>query len=62
MKHWYFEVVTKNSMYEGEEFLVEAKDKRQAQHLAEYYFPNEKIRCYGTVSEIEAERMGLDEY
>lgn len=62
MKHWYFEVVTEGSFCEGEEFLVAAKDKSQARQLAEYYFPNEKLRCYGTVSDFEAECMGIDEY
>ena len=51
----------------GEEFFVEVdvpleQAEKEAMRIAQENFPNEKIECYGRVSEMEAEIMGLDTY
>lgn len=64
---WWFEVVTEGGDFEGEEFLVEVnttldKAKAEATKIAQENFPDEKLRCHGRVSAMEAEMMGLDTY
>lgn len=44
----------------SEEFLVQAESRKEAEEIAQTYFANPK--CYGRVSEEEAEMMGLDTY
>ena len=48
----------------GEEFFTELKDADKAAHKAyvKKLFPNEKPKCLGRVSAVEAEMMGLDTY
>lgn len=48
----------------GEEFFTELEnaDKREHRAYAKQIFPNERLTCYGRVTEEEAERMGLDTY
>jgi hypothetical protein len=48
----------------GEEFFTELKDADAIEHkkYAKEIFPNEKLTCYGMVTEKEAEMMGLDTY
>ena len=48
----------------GEEFFTELEDADYNDHeaYARGIFPNENLRCYGKVSEYEAELMGLDTY
>ena len=55
MKTWYFEEIET-----GEEFFVEAETKEEAKEKIKDYF--EAVKCYGTVTEFEAEMMGLDTY
>lgn len=64
---WWFEVVTEGSDLEGAQFFVEVyttldKAKVEATKIAQEVYPDEELRCYGRVSGIEAERMGLDTY
>ena len=64
---WWFGINDENSDLCGEEFFVEVNvtldiAKREAIKIAKENFPNEKISCYGRVSETEAEMMGLDTY
>lgn len=48
----------------GEEFFTELENADKAMHRAyvKELFPNENPRCYGKVTEEEAEMMGLDTY
>lgn len=53
-----------NSDLCGEEFFTElATDSKEAHECyVRDLFPNERVTCYGEVSETEAEMMGLDTY
>jgi len=55
MKTWEFE-----DKVTGEPFFVESNTKEEAIQIAKNYF--EKPKCYGEVSEYEAEMMGYDTY
>lgn len=48
----------------GEEFFTELKNATAKEHIeyAKSIFPNEKLHCFGQVTEFEAECMGLDTY
>ena len=48
----------------GEEFFTALKngDAKEHKEYAQSLFPNEKLTCYGLISEDEAEMMGLDTY
>ena len=61
---WHFGIVGEDSEFCGEEFLVALQNatKKDAIAYAHEQFPNEKLRCYGEVSEFEADIMGLDTY
>lgn len=54
----------KNYLYydeaSGEEFIVEALNKEEAQRTAEMYFEAPKLDS--EISDLEAEMMGLDTY
>lgn len=61
--YWWI-IEDENSDLCGEEFFTELKDADKKAH-AEYVkelFPNEKPKCLGKVSSVEAEMMGLDTY
>lgn len=63
MRTYWFEIISEDSEFCGEEFFVEAKTKVEAQKIVCELFPEEKaIKCYGTVTELEAEMMGFDTY
>lgn len=62
MKHYWFEVVTDGSDLEGEEFLVCAHSYSEAKEIATDNFMCEQLQYHGTMSDIEAEMSGLDEY
>ena len=61
---YWFEIVGEESELCGEEFLTELENATKEKHIAyaQELFPNEKIRCYGKISEFEAEMMGIDTY
>jgi len=48
----------------GEEFFTELENASFTEHLiyVKGLFPNENPKCYGKVTEEEAEMMGLDTY
>lgn len=48
----------------GEEFFTELENASKEEHraYAKNIFPNEKLTCFGKVTEEEAEMMGLDIY
>ncbi len=48
----------------GEEFFTTLEDASKEDHIAyaRRLFPNENPKCYGRVSDSEAEMMGLDTY
>ena len=48
----------------GEEFFTELENADAIEHkrYVKELFPNVKVRCFGLVSEEEAEMMGLDTY
>lgn len=48
----------------GEEFFTELENAGRAEHnkYVLELFPNENVKCYGRVTEEEAEMMGLDTY
>lgn len=74
--NWWFEVVGEDSDLYGEEFFVAVEvneepvifdeeytlAKKKAVKIAKDNFPNEKLKCYGWVSDETAEEMGLDTY
>ena len=45
----------------GEDFFVEAADKRTASAIARLFFGN-NVKCHGTVTEEWAEMQGWDTY
>jgi len=49
-----------NDRVTGEDFLVEANTKEEAIEIAKQYFDEPK--CFGTVTEEEAEMLGWDTY
>ena len=59
MKHFLFEVL--DGKYEGEEFIVGADTKQEAVEITKGLF-DEKLKCWGEITEEEAEMSGLDEY
>lgn len=64
---WWFAITGEDSDLCGEEFFVEVyttldKAKAEAIHMAERIFEGEQLICYGRVSQVEAEMMGLDTY
>ena len=60
-RHWLFEVM--DGEYEGEEFIVCAPAKPEAFQIAMAVFDEPTgLKCYGEISEEEAEMSGLDEY
>lgn len=61
---YWWGITDENSDMCGEEFFTELKDATKEEHRAyvRKLFPGEKPRCYGRVTEEEAERMGLDTY
>jgi hypothetical protein len=62
MKTYWFEVIGEDSILCGEQFFVEEEDIDKATAVAETYFPDEIITCYGDVDDFEAEMMGFDTY
>ena len=63
-KTYWFGIEDPDSELCGEEFFVELEDasKSDAIKYAKSIFPGERLKCYGEVSEVEAEMMGLDTY
>lgn len=61
---YWFEIVGEDSEICGEEFFTELENATKEQHItyAHEIFPNEKIVCWGKVTQMEAEMMGLDTY
>ena len=55
MKHYLFE------NWDGEEFIVGAKDMKEARGIASDYFGN-NFRYIRKLTDEEAEMSGLDEY
>ena len=47
-------------LYTGEDFFVEAETKEEAMAKAKKYFDAPK--CYGTVTDFEADMLGYDTY
>lgn len=62
MQDFWFEIVDEYSDRCGEEFFVQEETEEDAWKVAKKTFPGEKLDCYGPVSEVEAEIMGLDTY
>ena len=60
MKHFLFECTKQDSANEGEEFIVGANNYDEAKEIAYDNFG--KCKCYGQMTEEEAEASGLDEY
>lgn len=60
MKHYLFECTVAGSDNEGEEFIVGADSYDEAKEIAYNNFG--KCKCYGQMTEEEAEASGLDEY
>ena len=61
---YWFAIVGEYSDLCGEEFLTELENASKQEHIdyAHRLFPNEEIRCYGKLTELEAEMMGIDTY
>lgn len=61
---YWWRIEDENSDLCGEQFFTELKNANAIEHkkYAQSIFPNEKLTCYGLVSEELAESMGLDTY
>lgn len=61
---YWWRINDENSELCGEEFFTELENGTLEEHFnyAKSIFPNETLACYGKVSAIEAEMMGLDTY
>lgn len=64
---WWFACTDEESDLCGEEFFVEVdcpfdEAKKTAIKTAKEIFKDEKLSCYGRVTQTEAEMMGLDTY
>ena len=61
---YWWGIEDEDSYLYGEEFFTELKNATKEEHekYAKEVFPNEKLVCYGKVSEEEAEMMGLDTF
>lgn len=64
---YWFEVVDEESDLCGEEFFVEVRTDEidtlaVAWDIARENFPNERLKCYGRISEEQAEMLGYDTY
>ena len=61
---YWFVVDDEDSDIDGEEFFTELQNATRADHIkyAREVFPGVKLKCYGKVSAIEAEMIGLDTY
>lgn len=61
---YWWGIVDEESELAGEEFFTELKDGTKEDHIkyVKLLFPNENPKCYGRVTEEEAEMMGLDTY
>ena len=64
---FWFEVVGEDSDLCGEEFFVEVSADEEnpratAGDIAAENFPDEELKCHGSVSWAQAEMMGLDTY
>lgn len=61
---YWWEVKDENSDLCGEEFFTELQTDDAIEHkkYAQKIFPNLKLYCWGMVSELEAEAMGLETY
>lgn len=62
MKTYWCAVIGVDSDLCGEEFFVEADNKKEVSKKVAQYFPGEVVACYGPISEEEAEMMGYDTY
>lgn len=62
MKHYWFEIRDNESPYDGEEFLVGADNKDEAYRIAWYNIDARHFKLLGTMTDMEAEASGLDEY
>lgn len=60
MKHYLYECTDPDSECEGEEFLVEANDRKKARQIAIDNFRCARFIC--EMTDYEAEASGLDEY
>jgi len=63
MANYWFTIDDEDSDLCGEEFFVQIDGgKDDAYAYAHELFPNVQLKCYGKVSDFEAEYMGLDTY
>jgi len=60
MKHYLFEII--GGEYEGEEFIVGADNRDEAQEIATEIADGARARYCCELTEEEAEMSGLDEY
>lgn len=61
---YWWAVEDEESDIDGEEFFTELQnaDAHKHKQYAHELFPNVRLRCFGEVSQEEAEMMGLDTY
>lgn len=62
MQNYLFAVTKEEHDNEGEEFLVGAYSEAEAWSIAEENFGVGSCACYGTLTDVEAEASGLDEF
>lgn len=61
-KTYWYGIKDDESIFNGEEFFVEAVSKEEADRIAHETFGDFHIAYFGRVSEYFAECMGLDTY
>lgn len=61
--YWWM-IYGEGSDLEGEEFFTALKTEDEQEHrkYAHSIFPGELLKCFGRISEEEAEMIGLDTY
>ena len=61
---YWWAIVGEDSDLCGEEFFTSLVNAPKSEHVtyARTLFPNEELKCFGKVTESEAEMMGLDTY
>lgn len=62
MNTYWFEVTDENNENYGEQFFVEADDLAEAWVIAMVVWDTPELHCYGKVTPMFAELMGLDTY
>lgn len=62
LKNFLCEIITEDSMYEGEKFFVQTDTLGNASRIAYALYPEEEITFRGIYTDFEAEMLGYDTF